>query len=653
MSKKVSWIFEDNWSFWMINWEYLITKWDENWAKPWDKVEAIDISDNPNIVQFKIIKIINETLEEIENIIVWVYKKTDNWKWWYIDIPRERKGIFVSNWDANWAETWDKVELVLLKIWNRNKWIITNIIQTKIEQLNSAKEFLWNDFKLQNKVDILKVALSEWARIKFPDEVLEESNKLNWSIDSLEIEKRQDLRNLLTITIDWADSKDLDDAISIEKLHTWEYKLYVHIADVTHYVNEKKELDKEALERATSIYLVDKVIPMLPERLSNDLCSLNPNTDKLTLTCEMLIDKNWNININNSKVYESIINSNYRTTYKEIEEIKSWELWKWKKLLFWWKINKKLISLVSIFEKLADNLNESTRKNWELEFDFDETKVIIDNEWNPIWFEAYPKYPSNDWIKAFMVAANRTVSKIYSDKPFLHRTHKNPKEESLTKLQNILSLLEVNSTIVDDPTSKNFSKLLEEVKWHDKEKFLEKAILKTMQRANYTNEREWHFWLSLGYYSHFTSPIRRYPDLQIHRIIKEIINWKFNDEREKYYENNLNSVANKSSLEEDKSEDIEKKVNKLMALKYMSDKIWKPFKWYISDIKEKKVFVELENTITWVVNIDTLVYDFNKLCEWLYEWVSENWDKLNVWDNVDLMLTSVDFDNLRINFDII
>jgi ribonuclease R len=216
-----------------------------------------------------------------------------------------------------------------------------------------------------------------------------------------------------------------------------------------------------------------------------------------------------------------------------------------------------------------------------------------------------------------------------------------------------LAILWVSFKIMEEPTSENFAKLLEEVKWHEKQRFLEKAILVTMQRANYTKGREWHFWLSIDFYSHFTSPIRRYPDLQIHRIIKEIINWDWTEQREEHYNSILDNIAEQSSVEEDKSEAIEKKVNKLMAVKYMSDKIWETFEWFIGSINERWVFVELANTIEWMIDINKESgAQFNKLCEWLYEFTDEDNDIYNVWDNVIIELISVNEETLRINFDI-
>ena len=659
MADKIVWEFKDFWGFWLIDDEYLIMNGDENGAMSGDQVEAINVSTNPNMTMYKIISVIDETKDLVESIsenikfLKWIYRKSLNWKWWYVRYSRTEKDVFIWNWDILWLKNWDKVTFSILtdEKWNKT-WLLKEVVQKAWDQLKWAIDFFNDD----SRIDIFKIASEEWARVVWPKEVVDEVEGLDWNIDVNEIEKREDLRELFTITIDWADSKDLDDAISIEDL--WEdwYKLYVHIADVTHYVKEDWNLDIEALERATSIYLVDKVIPMLHERLSNDLCSLNPNTDKLTLTCELLIDNDWNINLEDSKVYESIINTDYRTTYKEIEELRENKIWEWNELLFWWIIDNTLVKLINNSEKLANILNINTRENGELEFDFPETKVILDNKWNPIDFKPYPKYPSNDWIKAFMVAANRTVSEKYEQTPFLHRTHLSPKTELIEKLNEILNLLETNLKISTNPNPSDFSKLLLEIEWHSKQRFLEKAILLTMQKANYTHEREWHFGLAIDYYSHFTSPIRRYPDLQIHRIIKECIhnNWELLEDRNYHYESILESVAEKSSMQQDLSVKIEREVNKLMWVKYMKDKIWEQFNWYFAWIDQRWVFVELENTITWVIR-DEKRYKLNSIWEKaiLFSLTDSNWDEYNVWDSVKIKVTSIDEEKMIINFDIV
>lgn len=654
MSDKIIWEYKDLWGFWLINDEFLISKWKENWALDWDMVEAINTSKNPNIITYEIIKVIGETKTSIESIsndlkiYEWIYRKSNNWNWWYVHFSRTDDDIFIPSSNKLWLQSWDKINFsIIMNNWKK-EWLLKEVVTKASDQLDWALDF----FKDDKKIDVFKIATSMWAKIIWPEELLKEVDKLDSKIENSEILKRRDLRDLFTITIDWADSKDLDDAISIEKIENW-YKLFVHIADVTHFVKENSVLDIEALDRATSIYLTDKVIPMLHEKLSNDLCSLNPNTDKLSMTCEMIIDEDWNIDVENSSVYESIINTNFRTTYKEIEDIKENKLLEWNELLFWWKVENKLLELVDLSKELAEKLNFNTRNKWELEFDFPETKVILDENWDPTWFKPYPKYPSNDYIKAFMVAANRTVWQKFENIPFLHRTHLRPNSQLVEKLNTILELLETNLSIDSNPSPKDFALLLEKIKWHQKENFLEKVILLTMQKANYTHTREWHFGLSIDNYSHFTSPIRRYPDLQIHRIIKEFLSWNYSNDRESHYESILEWVANKSSLEQDKSVSIEREVNKYYSVKYMQDKIWEDFEWYISSIDQRWVFVELDNTIKWTIKKQEK-YNINSIWEnnVLFELTDSNWKTYNVWDKLNFKLVEVDTDKLTINFEI-
>lgn len=702
MSNKISWCYEDFWSFWMIDWEYLVPAWKWLNAKSWDNVEAISLIDNDNCYEITSI-VVEEYINIVQNKIKWIFKYVNS-DYWFVDLEGSKKWVYIKSNNIHWAITWDSVEVILFKDWSKNEWIISEILSFRdtpfvwnyIEKNWKSfveSEISWikniyplskwknvvisqNDvitFKLKRKdsnnifwtlvdilwkerdkwIDILKIAASQWARLEFSENVLNEAELLIEIIEQSEIDKREDLRDLFTITIDWPDSKDLDDAISIELLDDWKFKLYVHIADVTHYVLDDSYLDNEALARWTSIYLVDKVIPMLPEKLSNNLCSLNPNTDKLSMTCEMVIDQYWNIDFINSKVYESIINSNFRTTYKEVQDLSDgYNINESNELIFWWIVNDELLQLVNKSKILARILNNKLNSDWELDFNFDETKIKVDNNWHPIWFEVYQKYESNDWIKAFMVSANQTVSKLYEEYPFLHRTHTKPDEKSIKKLQEILNIFELK-TDISNLSSKSISNLLLEIKWNDAERFLSKAILLTLHRANYTDKREWHYWLALDYYSHFTSPIRRYPDLQIHRIIKEVISGKFDSERKGFYEKNLGHVALKSSMLEELSVEIERKIDSHMAVKYMSDKIWNVFNWYISSIDNDNIYIELDNTVKWVVNIDKSKYEFNILCEWLFELVDKDWEKTNVWKKVRLKLVNANEANLKISFEIV
>jgi len=652
--QKLTWTIIDNWfsvSFLTDSWEESVIDINNlNWADIGDNVEVINDSDNPNLPNIKVIKVINDIKNKVDWIIVeWIFKQT-NKNYWFVDVVWIRKWYFVKNSNNKWAKTWDKVKAIVRRISGKDEAYIEEILSSTKKQYKDMKNFLWEDYKY--KSDVMKIAIEQWARISFSQDLLDEVDSIDSNIDVSEIMKRRDHRDLFTITIDWPDSKDLDDAISIEQTDDG-YKLYVHIADVSHYVKEWSLLDQEAKERGTSIYFIDKVIPMLHEKLSNDLCSLNPHTDKLTMTYEITIKADWSIDYDNSSIYESIINSNYRMTYKEVQDLSEWKIKEWERLMFDWVVEKDLQKLTRFANTLATKLNRKTKNDWELEFDFPETKVKVDKKGKAIWFSEYIKYESNDWIKAFMVAANDLSSYKMWDKPYIYRTHLKPKEEAVEKLQNILSIIWISFDL-NDVSSKIFVKLLEYIKWQEKEKFLEKAILITMQKATYTHEKQWHFGLAKDDYTHSTSPIRRYSDLIAHRITKEYINWTLTWDRITYYNNILEEIAEKCSIEEDKAENIEREVNKYKSCEFMEDKIWEEFSWFISWIDERWVYIDLDNTIVWLLDLNREDwYEFFKLCEWLYEVTDFKTGKTyNVWDDLSVLLKKVDKENRKIYFEL-
>ena len=676
---EIIWIYSGskNSSNTVMDFGFIDVEWKEKWyfvfwrnslnAIPWDKVLAI-----VKLFKGKEEAIVKKIIERRKDPIVWIYK--DNWKYGFVipNNPCFKKDIFIP-WSKSYrAKEWEIVVVNILKWeWRNPEW---NIIKV-----------LWKPW--DKWVDILAIAMENWARIGFWEAVQKELQKitninLNFSkgapeerggeIIINEYKKRKDLRNLLTITIDWQDSKDLDDAISIVKYplnlplvsrgvpeggggiknkEQLVYKLYVHIADVAHYVKEEHAIDKEARRRWTSIYLVDEVIPMLPKELSNWLCSLNPNEDKLTLTCEIEINQKWHII--NTEVYESIIKSNHRLTYKEVDDV---------------IINKNLplvlsgmpeaggvISMLQQSEELRQILTKYKKSLWVLEFDFPETKIIVNKNWDPIEFKKYERYNSNKIIEEFMVMANEAISRKFSDIPFLYRIHPKPSEEDLENLQRKLALFSYNIPNFKDINSKEIASILNEIKNDKKEKLLSKMVLRSLTKAIYSEVREWHFGLALNYYSHFTSPIRRYPDLQIHRIIKEKIHWKLDKEKIKHYKNILPKVAKKSSESEKKAEKLEYRVRDLMAIKFMKDKIWQKFEAYISWVIEYWIFVELDNTIEWFIELNNKYWDHDFILDSdLMEMNNKKtWQKFSFWDKINVKLSNIDEKLLRLNFEIV
>lgn len=658
----VIWIFSQwKWDFWFIDIEwkekwYFVFSNNKNNALDWDKVEAKIKTFNWK-EEAEVVRVI----ERKQELIVWEYVP---WKWnnfWFVipNNPQIKNDIFVPWKKSMEAKSWDIVWVHVINwVWKNPEW--------------EVKEIIWK--KWDKKIDVLSIIVEWWARINFSDEVLSFADKKSQKEIYWEgIKGRQDLTNLFTFTIDWEDAKDLDDAISIEKLENEWYKLYVHIADVSEYVTEKSPLDIEAYKRATSIYLVDRVIPMLPEKLSNDLCSLNPNTRKLTLTCEMIIWNNWKIK--SQKVYESIISTNYRLTYKEVDEIlKNNSFLNNQKqphpnpLLIGEgidgiKFTEELVETLKISNELKEKITKYKNSIWVLNFDFPETKILLDDEWNPISIKEYPRYDSNKLIEEFMVSANEAVSKEFSDLPFLYRIHEEPKEDDLVNLQNTLNLFWVKF-IFEKWTTSEFSKLLNIInskydidkntnKWNNLDEwskvFLEKAILRTLSKAVYSKENLGHFWLWLSFYSHFTSPIRRYPDLQIHRIIKEKIHKKLDKKRVIHYNSILDDVSKHTSDKERKAEKIEYKVKDYFIVKYYKDKIWEQFEWIINWVIPKWFFVSLKDTAEWFVELQrTDFLDSLKQHTDLF-----TWKRYRLWDKVLVKLIEADEKLLRLNFEVL
>ena len=415
-----------------------------------------------------------------------VVKRSGKTLVWELQIPKGKKGFGFFVPQNSFLDT--DIFVPGKYLWRAKHWDIVGVQVYAWDKRNPAGkivEILGN--KKTRKIDILSLAVEGGARLKFPGKVLDE---VRWLRDNLgdEMKKRKDLRNTFTFTIDGADSKDLDDAISIEVLKNppgqnhssaplnkggdwtqWSggifYKLSVHIADVTHYVKEGTPLDTEAQKRATSIYLIDKVIPMLPEKLSNDLCSLNPNEVKLTLTCEMTINPKGHVVA--SEVYESIIKSNYRLTYNDVEKLTTGE--SLEETEFWKEINKTLLSAMDDCKDLKKILTKRKQAEWVLNFDFPEPKIELDENDHPIHFWKYERYNSHKIIEEFMVLANEAVSKQFQKKPFLYRIHEKPGAEDLTKLVNTLSAfdIDISASAVD---TKTFAEILDAVQGKSSEK---------------------------------------------------------------------------------------------------------------------------------------------------------------------------------------
>lgn len=391
------------------------------------------------------------------------------------------------------------------------------------------------------------------------------------------------------VTIDGEDSKDLDDAVSLTKENDI-YHLGVHIADVSHYVKEDSPLDKEALKRGTSVYLVDRVIPMIPHQLSNGICSLNEGCDRLALSCLMDIDMKGNII--GHKICESVINVNRRMTYTSVKKIlednDKEECAKY----------SELVDMFKLMQECADILRKKRFKRGSIDFDFPESKIILDKDGRPVDIKPYDRNVATKLIEDFMLAANETVAEDYfwQEVPFLYRTHENPDPEKILKLSTFINNFGYSMHITDEIHPKELQKLLEKIAGSDEENLISRLTLRSMKKAKYTAECIGHFGLAAKYYCHFTSPIRRYPDLQIHRIIKECLHGGMSEKRKLHYDKILPDVAEQASATERRADEAERDTDKLKMVQYMSAHIGEYFDGVISGVTNWGIYVELPIT---------------------------------------------------------
>jgi ribonuclease R len=383
---------------------------------------------------------------------------------------------------------------------------------------------------------------------------------------------------------------------------------------------------------------------MLPKEISNGLCSLHPWEDKLTLTCEMHINSAWVVT--KRDVYNSVIISDYRLTYKEIDEFVSWEIKPWDDLLFGEKISEYLFENIKNLKILTDILSKNTENRGSLDFDFPETKIILDDVWYPVEYKKSVRYDSYKIIEECMVLANESVSKEFSKYPFLYRIHEDPDGEDVEKFT---KMLETIVPVADIPW--DFPAILSLLQSDPGLQYLQKLLLRSLSKARYSEKNMWHFGLALKFYSHFTSPIRRYPDLQIHRIIKEVVKWKFGWERRDYYNEILPKVARRSSDTADRSEKMEYKVRDMLACKYMADKIWKEFKANISGMIEKWFFVELPDTIEGFVDYGMTGLSYNPEHMWLES--ADGTKKLHFGGEINVKLIDIDTQRMRLEFELV
>ena len=486
-------------------------------------------------------------------------------------------------------------------------------------------------------VDILSIVRSFGLPEEFPGPVMEQAERTPTEVPEEEKQGRLDLREWQTVTIDGEDAKDLDDAVTLTKEGD-RYTLGVHIADVTHYVTEGSALDKEALKRGTSVYLVDRVIPMLPHRLSNGICSLNAGADRLALSCIMEIDAKGNVV--GHKIAESVIRVDRRMSYTSV-----------KKILEDGDEDERreYAPLVPMFERmqeLAALLREKRRQRGSIDFDFPETKIVLDKKGTPIEIKPYERNTATKIIEDFMLITNETIAEDYfwQELPFVYRTHDTPDPEKIQRLEIFINNfgygLKNNREGIHP---KELQKLLARIEDSPEEALISRLTLRSMKQAKYTVVNSGHFGLSAKYYCHFTSPIRRYPDLQIHRIIKENLRGQMDERKIRHYQSILSQVAEQSSAMERRADEAERDTEKLKKTEYMSKRIGERYTGVISGMSAYGMYVELPNTVEGMIHVNALTDDYYYYNEETCEMVGEQKHRVfKLGQTVDIVVTAAD-----------
>ncbi len=459
-------------------------------------------------------------------------------------------------------------------------------------------------------VDILSIVKAFGLPEEFPEGVMNQVAKVPDTVDSSVIGGRVDIRHLDTVTIDGEDARDLDDAITIEKREDGLFELGVHIADVSHYVTENSPLDKEALCRGTSVYLVDRVIPMLPHKLSNGICSLNAGEDRLALSCFMTIDEKGQVI--SHRLAETVVNVTERMSYTDVNAILT------HRNPAVCKRYEALIPMFELMKELALILRKNRKKKGSIDFDFPECKIKLDEKGHPVEIVPYERNIATKIIEEFMLAANQTVAEEYFwlEIPFVYRTHEYPDLEKIQELARMTAGFGYHMKVGQEEVHpREIQKLIEKIEGTEEEAFLSRLTLRSMKRAKYSTVNEGHFGLATQYYCHFTSPIRRYPDLQIHRIIKENIRHGIREKRYEHYESILPEVARRCSDRERLADDAEREVDKMKKAEYMQDHIGEIFSGVVSGVTSWGIYVELPNTVEGMVRLSDMTddrYDFEE-----------------------------------------
>ncbi len=570
---------------------------------------------NGDIVKFKILSegtsekravaAVTEIVERNNIMVVGTYVKSRNFGFVIADDKKFDKDIYISGKNRSTAMDGDKVVCTIINYGSKDK-----------NPEGRITEVIGNFY--ENGNDVLSVIKKYELPHIFSDKVIDEAKKISEDMPTKEFGSRLDLTDKLIITIDGADAKDLDDAISVEKNEDGSYTLGVHIADVSHYVKENTKLDKEAYIRGTSVYLADRVVPMLPKELSNGICSLHPDVLRLTLSVFMKIDDKGEIKDYDFKT--SIIKSKYRLTYDYVTDV----------LENGAECPKELYTMLSDMNKLASKLRMKRQKRGSLDFEFPECKIIYDEDNFPIDIKRYSMTVANNIIEEFMLAANEIVAEhvYWQNLPLIYRIHEQPEPDKVDKfkvfIKNMGYVFKGNHSEIHP---KSYLELLEKIKGDKNEKIIQTVMLRSLMKAKYSPDNKGHFGLASKYYCHFTSPIRRYPDLIVHRVLKDIMAGKMDESRIEYYISFIEKAAAYTSERERVAENAERETIDIKKTEYMLDKIGEEFEGVISSVTNFGIFVELENTVEGLIRYETLRDDYYNFDETNYTAIGERYGK--------------------------
>lgn len=574
-------------------------------------------------------------LERVNKTIVGTFEDNKNFGFVVPDNHKIGYDIFIPKSRTNNAKTNQKV-VIEITTWPEAR---RNPEGKVVEILGYLEE---------KGTDILSIIRQFNLPEEFPNKVQDAANNIEQEVEPEEARRRVDLRHLNTFTIDGFDAKDIDDAVSIEIKENGNYYLGVHIADVCHYVKEKSTLDKEALQRGNSVYLIDRVIPMLPKELSNGICSLNPNVDRLSLSVMMEIDKKGKVV--DHEIVEGLINSKQRLVYDDVSDLLENDDEEAKKKLS--PVAKDLKHM----EELCHILYEKRQSRGSIDFDFPEAKIILDEKGIPVEIRKEDRRIANRLIEEFMLVCNETVAErfFWADVPFLYRVHDEPSAEKILAFSKLIHNFGYVLKGQQEIHPKELQLLIQDIKGKKEETLISTLLLRSLKKAIYTNEPGIHFGLAAQYYSHFTAPIRRYPDLVIHRIIKSYLNGKLSQQVQGKLEVTLPEIAEHTSMTERRAEEAEREVEDMKKAQYMTKHIGEEFEGIVSSLTNFGLFIQLENTIEGLVHFSNMLDDYYHFDEERYHIIGERTNRqYKLGDTVKIRVLDANVMKRNIDFELI